>query len=156
MDEQGKKCPECGKGYSINKESFQNLTITYYGCGHRKIVSIVNQTVNISEKIERDIREDYEELGKLYLGGALSAATFDPIQRGKKRFEENREKLFKFLCIENKMCEKIKKLEKHDTLTLFSTIGGLLIGSTVINPLIPIAVVSAIIVKIGVRKFCKC
>jgi hypothetical protein len=52
--------------------------------------------------------------------------------------------------------KKLKKIEKHDTLTLFSTIGGLLIGSSIMNPLIPVGVVTAIIIKIGIKKFCKC
>jgi len=106
---ESKKCPECGKAYQLNKEFFPNLTITYYGCGHQNIAVVVNEAIGITEKIDRDIQEDYAELGKVYLGGPLFAKTFDPIEKGKIRFEEIREELFKFLCKEKQLCEKIKK-----------------------------------------------
>ncbi len=97
---------------------------------HRTIGAVVNETINISEKIERDIEEDYVELGQIYLGDAIYAKKINFIEKGKTCFEENREKLYQFLCIENQICEKIKKMEKHDVHTLFSTVGGLLIGSS--------------------------
>lgn len=151
-----RKCLECGEGNQLNQELFPNLTITYFSCGHRSIEAVVNETINITEKIGRDIHEDYAELGQIYLGGALFAKKINFVEKGKIRFEENREKLYQFLCIENQICEKIKKIEKHDVLTLFSTVGGLLIGSTIMNPLIPVGVVTSIIIKIGIKKFCRC
>lgn len=151
-----RKCTVCGEGNQLKQELFPDLTITYFLCGHRSIVAAVNETINIFEKIERDIEEDYTELGQIYLGGALFANKINFVEKGKTRFEENREKLYQFLCIENQICEKIKKMEKHDVLTLFSTVGGLLIESTIMNPLIPVGVVTAIIIKIGIKKFCKC
>ena len=151
-----RKCPTCGEGDQLNQELFPNLTIIYFSCGHRSIGVVINETINISVKIERDIQEDYAELGRVYLGDALYAQKINFVEKGKTRFEENSEKLYQFLCIENQICEKIKKMEKHDVLTLFSTVGGLLIGSTIINPLIPVGVITAIIIKIGIKKFCKC
>jgi hypothetical protein len=104
-----RKCPTCGEGNQLKQEFFPDLTITYFSCRHRSIVAIVNELINISEKIERNVEEDYAELGQMYLGGALTANKVNFIDKGKTRFEENREKLYQFLCIENQICEKVKK-----------------------------------------------
>jgi len=47
-------------------------------------------------------------------------------------------------------------MENIETLTLFSTLGALLIGSSAISSLIPVGVISIIIIKIGIKKFCMC
>lgn len=155
------KCPECNNGNESHKEIFKGLTITYYFCGHRKIVVVVNEPIAILENAElylnKTEEELYQQLGGVYKpGSALTATIIDTLKKGKDRFKEHQEKLFNFLCVEKQICEKIKKFESLETLSIFGMISQELITGNILPTWIPIGIVSGIIVKVGIKKYCNC
>lgn len=155
------KCPTCNKGNESHKEIFEGLTVTYYLCGHRNIAVVVNESIVVKENAEAYVNktedELYQQLGGIYKpDSALTASVIDTLKRGKDRFEEHQKKLSNFLCVERKICEKIKKFENLETLSIFSMISQELITGNVLPTWIPIGIVSGIIVKVGIKKYCNC
>jgi len=78
------KCPQCNQGNQSHKEIFEGLTLTYYFCGHRKIVVVVNETITIKENAElylnKTEEELYQQLGGIYKpGSALTATIIDTL-----------------------------------------------------------------------------
>ncbi len=155
------KCPECNKGNESHKEIFEGLTVTYYFCGHRQIAVVVNESIVIKENAELYLKkteeELYQQLGGIYKPNSpLTATIIDTLKRGKDRFGEFQENLFNFLCVEKQICEKIKKIENLEAFSIFAMVSQELIIGNVLPTWIPIGIVSGIIVKVGIKKYCNC
>ncbi|MCH9042275.1 MAG: hypothetical protein QQN43_06425 [Nitrosopumilus sp.] len=155
------KCPECNKGNESYKEIFEGLTVTYYFCGHRQIARVINESIVIKENAElylnKTEEELYQQLGGIYKpDSALTATIIDTLKKGKDRFREHQKKLFNFLCVEKQICEKIKKFESLETLSIYGMISQELITGNILPTWIPIGIVSGIIVKVGIKKYCNC
>src|SRR5262245_23417292 len=105
-----------------------------------------------------DEEQLYTELGLIYLGPTagigddlLGRLLSDARQEGEERFAGFMPAIKKCLCEQWHACEQRKKYE--DEATLAMAIGDVLV--TVLTSA-PVITVSALIVKIGVKKFCDC
>ncbi len=79
----------------------------------------------------------------------------NPISHGRTVFNRVQSDLEKKVCDQWGACQKLKTEEMYkDEATLVTAIADLITPIVVGNP--PIFVISVLIVKIGIRKFCKC
>ena len=161
------KCPSCGAKF-VSKDVEKGKITNHYECEHRAIAITVNETITISEKIEAEIKEYpkkdlpslYADLAKLEEKQSLirTAKLIDYVDKGKKILETNYEIIFHKICEEYEMCKKIKHFKDLDITTLASLVGTIIVSSIgIVLPIwLPVALLSLIIVKIGISKFCKC
>ena len=78
-----------------------------------------------------------------------------PEDKGKKIFDGLHNELFEIICVKHKACEKLDGLSSSDTVVIIDALTGIISG-VLGNPLIPCVTIARIIVKRGVKKFCKC
>ena len=161
------KCSSCGANF-ISKDEEKGKITYHYECEHRAIAITVNETITISEKIEAEIKEYpkkdlpslYADLAKLEEKQSLirTAKLIDYVDKGKRILETYHEKIFHKICEEYEICKKIKQIKDFDIPTQASLIGTIIVSSIgVVLPIwIPVALLSLIIAKIGISKFCKC
>jgi len=160
------KCPTCGANF-VKKLAEDGGAITYYECGHRKKVVVVNEILTISEQVEiqkytqTDLVELYSELGRLQDPTKRQykvAAVEDDKKKGLGRLEKYTNELRKKLCEELGICKKIDKYNKLEVTAQIAFVATALqsyVFETIPN-FIPLILLAAIITKIGLGKFCNC
>ncbi len=160
MYDANNKCTECNEGVQKYREYLPGLTKTYFSCGHQSIGAVINETIGIREsidtKLHQDISKDYEELASFSMTmSRFKTAKLADDEEGKIIFNGFKEKLFEFICVKSKACEKMKALDNNDLTTVFQWVSDILTSFLVGIPL-PTVTIARIIVKRGIGNFCNC
>lgn len=77
----------------------------------------------------------------------------NPLEVGKKIFSNIKNKLYNEICVKNTICSQIDVFSESDEAQLLQIIGDIIASSSIGFPPFTLA---ALIVKIGVHKFCDC
>jgi hypothetical protein len=82
------------------------------------------------------------------------------IRAGRKKFNELKPFLYKKICQEWKLCEKIDNPSLQDNLNLVVALSDILATTTItitgVTGTMPPFLIATILLKIGLRKFCNC
>ncbi len=115
--------------------------------------------VSISEDEKQEI-EDYLSLDEDLLYSLLSpfsgGVQYSPkgqIEAGKKVFDELKPSLYEKVCVDWDCCKKIDNPGLQDDINLVASIADILAAITFG---LPPFVIATLLVKIGLRRFCKC
>ncbi len=114
----------------------------------------------IVSKIEREEIEKYLLLDEdlilslipQYLNDQTSFSSIGQIEAGKKKFKEIEELLYQKICIEWKFYEHLDNQDFQDKVSFIASLGDVI---TTLAVGIPPFIISTLIVKIGIRKFCR-
>lgn len=114
---------------------------------------------NDRNKIKEFLAMDEEQLYAaipLYMA-EYRGTLFSPqrqVETGKEVFRSMQDSLRQVLCEDWRLCDKIDRPQWDDSITLVAAIGDVI--ATHIVGSIPPFVIAALLVKIGLRAFCKC
>ncbi|MBM4277571.1 MAG: hypothetical protein FJ130_06740 [Deltaproteobacteria bacterium] len=75
------------------------------------------------------------------------------INAGRQAFDRLRKKLYVRICLESRFCNKLDDPQLNDEVTLVVTLADLIASGAIGVPIPPI-LLSTLLVKIGIRKFC--
>ncbi|MCY7275906.1 MAG: hypothetical protein LH702_19750 [Phormidesmis sp. CAN_BIN44] len=108
----------------------------------------IEEYLSLDENLLYSLIPPYLEEGRLY-------SPEGQIEEGKRKFDELKPSLYENICINWDCCSKIDAPALQDNINLIATLADIVaVASSSIG--IPPFIIATILVKIGLRRFCKC